>query len=127
MSKGSHDGHGRGDSALTIVAQGTRIEGALQASGVIKVEGTVVGTVHAERQVLVARGGVIEGNVFSREAVLGGEVRGSVVASERVEIQEGAVVHGDITTKRLLVAEGGEVNGNINMSDSKTTVATVSS
>lgn len=116
MAKTQHEGHGR-EGSLTIVAPGTRIEGQVDAGGVIKIEGTVVGTVRAERQVLVAAGGLIEGDVISREAVLGGEVRGSVSASERVEVQEGAVVHGDIATKRLMVAEGGEVNGNVTMGD----------
>lgn len=107
----------RGEAALTIVAQGARFEGTLDCRGVIKVEGIVVGTVRADRQVLVARGGLIEGDVQSREAVIGGEVRGGVQASERIEIQEGAVVHGDIVTKRLAVVEGGEVNGNITMGE----------
>jgi len=120
MAKSTLESHGRGEGALTIIAQGGRVEGELHATGVIKVEGIVVGTVRAERQVLVARGGVIQGDVIAREAVVGGEVRGSVTASERIEIQEGAVVHGDIVTKRLMVAEGGEINGNVTMAEPST-------
>lgn len=118
MAKGTQDGHSRGEGALTIIAQGTTVEGELIAKGVVKVEGKVIGTVRAERQVLVARGGIIQGDVIGREVILGGEVRGSITASERIEIQEGAVVHGDIATKRLMVAEGGEVNGNVTMGES---------
>lgn len=118
MAKSSRDDTaGRHEGALTIIASGTRIVGEVDGTGVVKIEGTVVGTVRAERQVLVARGGVIEGDVIAREAVLGGEVRGSVQAGERVEVQEGAAVHGDITTKRLIVAEGGEVNGTVTMGE----------
>lgn len=107
----------RGEPALTIVAQGTRVEGELRSNGVVKVEGIVVGTVHAERQVLVSRGGLIEGDVLTREAVLGGEVKGGVVAEERVEVQTGSVVSGDIATARLVVQEGGEVNGHVRMGE----------
>lgn len=105
----------RGEATLTIVASGTRIVGEIQSEGVVKIEGTIVGTVHADEQVLVARGGVIEGDVVTREAVFGGEVRGSVIASGRVEVQESCVVTGDITTDRLIVNEGGEVNGKVTM------------
>jgi cytoskeletal protein CcmA (bactofilin family) len=77
----------------------------------------VIGTVRAGRQVLVAKGGEVEGDVVTREAIIGGEVRGTVVASERVEIQTASVVHGDITSKRLLVHEGGEINGVIRMGE----------
>jgi cytoskeletal protein CcmA (bactofilin family) len=58
---------------------------------------------------------VVEGDLRTREAVLGGEVHGQVVASERVEVQPTAAVHGDIITPRLLIQEGGRVNGGVRM------------
>jgi len=94
-----------------------RVEGDLSSDGVVKVEGTVVGTVRASRQVLVAKGGVVEGDIVTREAIIGGEVRGGIGAEERVELQATSVVHGDITTKRLFVQEGGEINGVIRMGE----------
>ena len=103
------------ETALTIIAAGTRVTGEIESDGVVKVEGTVVGSVRAERQVLVASGGVIEGDVHTREAVIGGEVRGSVFADERVEVQATSVIQGDIITQRILVQEGGEVNGHLKM------------
>lgn len=106
-----------GDSALSIIGAGMRVVGDITAEGVVKVEGTIVGTVHAGRQVLVAKGGMVEGDLFAREAIVGGEVRGSIEATERVELQATSVVHGDVATKRLLVQEGGEVNGVIRMGE----------
>lgn len=94
-----------------------RVEGDLTSDGVVKVEGKVVGTIRAAHQVLVAKEGVIEGDVYTREAVLGGEVHGTIVADERVEIQSTSVVNGDIVTRRLAVHDGGEVNGHIRMGD----------
>jgi cytoskeletal protein CcmA (bactofilin family) len=112
------DGKG-GQSGLTIIAAGTRVTGDVESDGVVKVEGEVVGGVRAQRQVLVARGGRVEGDVVSPDAVLGGVVQGSVAAEDRVEVQPGAVVHGDIVTGRLIVQEGGEVNGSVHMSDGR--------
>jgi len=96
-----------------------RVEGELSTDGVVKIEGTVVGTVRAELQVLVAKGGVVEGDIHTREAILGGEVRGSILADERVEVQATSLVHGDISTQRIVVHEGGEVNGHVKMGDPK--------
>src|SRR6202521_516983 len=109
----SEKGHGGSDSpgALSIIGPGMRVVGDIAADGVVKIEGTVVGTVRAGRQVLVAKGGEVEGDIVTREAIIGGEVRGTVVADERVEIQASSVVHGDITSRRLLVHAGGESNG----------------
>jgi cytoskeletal protein CcmA (bactofilin family) len=105
----------RAEAALTIIASGTRVAGEIEAAGVVKIEGVVVGTVRAGRQLLVARGGTVEGDVFTPEAVVGGCVKGGVNGSERVEIQSGAAVHGDVTTKQLVVQEGGEINGLVRM------------
>jgi cytoskeletal protein CcmA (bactofilin family) len=108
---------GREEASLSIIGTGLRVEGDLTSDGVVKVEGTVVGTVRATRQVLVAKGGVVEGDILTLEAIIGGEVRGGIEAQERVELQTTSVVHGDITTKRLLVQEGGEINGVIHMGE----------
>src|SRR5260370_1288110 len=80
-------------------------------------EGMGVGRVGAGRQVRGGKGGEGEGDVISREAIIGGEVRGSIRADERIEIQSTSVVHGDVVAKRLLVQEGGEINGVVRMGD----------
>lgn len=105
------------DVSISIVATDMRIVGELATDGVLKVEGTVVGSIRADREVLVARNGVIEGDVYTRQAVVGGRVEGSIYADEKVEVQENSMVQGDIVTKRLVVNEGGEVNGNVRMGE----------
>ena len=100
---------------LSIVARDLTVTGDLEAAGVIRVEGRVLGNVQAGDQVLLSEGAVIEGNVSTREAVIGGRVHGSVSASERIEIQADAVVEGDLITPRLLIQEGGRVNGAVRM------------
>jgi len=102
-------------TGLTIIAQGTTIVGDVGSDAVIKVEGTIQGTVRAGSQLLVAHGATIRGDVFASEIVVGGEVHGGLHALERVEIQAGAVVNGDIRTQRIHVADGGIVNGQISM------------
>lgn len=105
------------EAGLSIIGAGMRVVGDINADGVVKIEGTVVGTVRAGRQVLVGKGGEVEGDVISREAIIGGEVRGSVRADERLEVQATSVIHGDIAAKRLLVQEGGEINGVVRMGE----------
>ena len=103
------------EAGLSIVAKDLIVTGDLEAEGVIRVEGRVIGNVQAGDQVLLSEGGAIEGNVSTREAVIGGTVHGSISGSYRVELQGQAIVEGDISTRRLLVHEGGRVNGGIRM------------
>ena len=106
-----------GPPGLSIVGAGMTIQGDVDTGGVVKIEGTVNGHVHAAHQVLVAKGGRIEGDVVTSEAMIAGAVHGSVLAQQRVEIQAGAVVEGDVTTRRILVAEGAVLNGNVRMGE----------
>ncbi len=102
-------------NAMSIIAPDMVVTGNLKAEGVVRIEGRVTGNVEAENQILLSQGGVIEGDLATREAVLAGEVHGTVAATERVEVQATAAVHGDIVTPRLLIQEGGRLNGGIRM------------
>lgn len=107
--------NGAHQAGLSIVAKDLTISGDLQAEGVIRIEGRVIGSVQAGDQVLISDGGIVEGDVVTREAVVGGRIHGGITGEERVELQSSAVVHGDITTRRLLIQEGGQVNGQVRM------------
>ena len=105
------------EPGLSIIAHGTCIKGELEVDGVIRIEGRIEGSVRAEGQVLVVKGGSIEGDIFTRHAIIGGEVRGGLFADERVEIQATSVINGDITTPQLSIEEGGKVNGQLRMAN----------
>lgn len=106
-------------AGLSIIGVGMTVHGDIETAGVVKVEGTVNGHVTAGQQVLVAKGGEIDGDVDTKESVVGGTIHGALRAAERVEVQSGAVVQGDITTKRISVAEGAVLNGAIRMGESE--------
>ncbi len=56
--KGAGSGPVReGVPGLSIIGAGMRVVGDISADGVVKIEGSVNGTVRAAKQVLVARGG----------------------------------------------------------------------
>jgi cytoskeletal protein CcmA (bactofilin family) len=106
-----------GDGALSIVAAGMTVTGDIESNGVVKVEGTIEGTIRCARQVLVGRQGRVKGDIQTREAVIGGRVDGTISGAERVEIQSSAVVAGDIHAKSLVVVEGAQLNGSVRMDE----------
>ncbi len=91
-----------------------RVTGDVHCAGVLRVAGTVIGNVSADRQVLVAEGGRVEGTVQTVEAVLNGEVIGPIVA-DRVEIQASAVIRGEIKTKCFMIHEGAVLDIDVTM------------
>ena len=108
-----------GDAELSILAKGMRVKGELETKGVVKIEGHVEGSIRADGQVLVAKGGRVDGDIYSRQAVIGGEVHGAIYADERVEVQSSSLVVGDVTTPKIIVQEGGRINGSVKMANPK--------
>ena len=99
----------------SVIAPGMKIVGDVETSGILKIEGTVQGSIRGARQVMLGRSGVIQGDVQAEEVILGGRVVGTVTATERVEIQANSVIEGDVHTRSIVVFEGGLLNGNVRM------------
>jgi len=116
MMRKNDAGAGQG---VSVVALGARVVGDVHTTGVVQIGGNVVGNVRADRQVLVAKGGVVDGDIETPEAIIGGEVRGLVQATQRVAVQASAVVYGTITTPRLAVEEGATLDVDLSMSESR--------
>jgi len=112
-------GPGTPDGALSIIAAGMTVNGDIDSSGVVKVEGRVEGSIRSARQVLVGRQGSVRGDIDTREAIIGGTVEGTITGSERVEIQATAQVSGDVVTRTIVIAEGGKINGSVRMEDQR--------
>ena len=105
---------------ISVIGADMRVFGRVHSTSIVTVAGSVLGTVSADDQVIVTKGGRVEGGVEAREVVLGGEVHGSVDARERLEIQASAVVRGDLHAPRLMVQEGAVVEGDVSIAESST-------
>jgi hypothetical protein len=62
---------------------------------------------------------VIEGDVFTEDAIIGGRVAGSIFASSRLELQGTCVVTGEIQARseHLKLEEGARFEGRVHMLD----------
>jgi cytoskeletal protein CcmA (bactofilin family) len=118
-TEGKAAGNGA-EGALSIIATGMKVTGDIDSTGVVKVEGRVEGSIRSARQVLVGRQGVVQGDIETREAIIGGTVEGTISGGERVEIQATAVVNGDVITRTIVIAEGGKINGSVKMEEQRT-------
>ena len=102
-----------GQAGLSVIAADLRIEGELHSTGVIRIEGTVKGELRVEGQVIVAKGALVEGDIYAKESLIAGVVRGSIEGAERVELHATAQVCGDLTSPKLVVHEGAVVEGRL--------------
>jgi len=96
------------------IGESVVIKGEVTAEEDLLVAGRVEGQLSVEGHVLtIGPKASILADVRAGVAIVGGEIRGSVSASNKVEVRDGGFVDGDITTPRIAVADGGCIRGRI--------------
>lgn len=80
--------------------------------GTLRVDAYMAGTIHSDNGKLILNaGGTIDGDVFVREALINGTVRGDIHGTQRVELGSSARVIGDIQTGQLRIQAGATFQG----------------
>lgn len=92
----------------------SELQGELTAEGILRMDGMLTGKIHAD-QVILSETATIKGDIVAKRIIVGGKVEGSLRATDLVEITSKGKVKGEIYTKKFLVMEGGEFNGQIEM------------
>ena len=105
----------RGESLNGFVDSGCTIRGELEFSSYFRVDGRVEGSVRSRSELVVGDGGVVEGEVEVARCVVGGEVRGTIRATEQVLLHAGAKVWADIHTPALVMEDGAFLEGSVSM------------
>jgi cytoskeletal protein CcmA (bactofilin family) len=98
----------------SFIGKNSEFTGDINTKGTIRVDGKLNGNVIAD-WVLIGEKAQIKGNVNVGGLVVGGTVEGNVNAKEVAEIKQKGIIKGDIVTSKLLVIEGGILEGRISM------------
>jgi cytoskeletal protein CcmA (bactofilin family) len=113
---------------ITIISNGVKIEGKVNSTGSIRVDGTLTGDLNAKGNVTVGEQGKINGEIVANIVTIGGNVVGTVNAKEKLVLETKCVLKGDIITKVLVIEAGAKFDGKSNMGDirevSSPTIAT---
>lgn len=101
--------------AGTLIAAGISVEGELTADEEVVVNGTLRGTLSGSDAVSIGPDGVVEADITATSLSVAGRVLGNVNAAERVDIQAGGRLIGDVKASRLTIADGASFKGNVDM------------
>ena len=99
----------------SLIGVGTHIDGNINFSGGLRVDGRVTGNIVAlgdkPSTLVLSDQAVIEGKIVVTHAVINGTVVGAIHASEYVELQPKAKVSGDVHYKVMEIQLGASVDG----------------
>ncbi len=119
MAKESNGAQVARESAVSIIGPGMKLVGNCDTEGTLRIEGSVEGTVRAGKAIVVGKDGHVKGDLFTQDAIIGGTVKGTIVAESRLELQTTCIVEGEIRARRVKLDEGGQVRGNVQVGDVK--------
>lgn len=97
--------------ATSLLAAEVHVTGELETAGGLMVCGSVQGNGRIGSEFNLAAGARWEGHVHTRRAVINGELVGSLLVEEKLEIGATAVIRGQITAKQLAIARGATIDG----------------
>ena len=104
------------DKDVVNIGKSVVIKGELNGSEDLTIEGHVEGKIELKDHVLtIGPNGKIKAEVFAKVVIVLGDVRGNIVASEKVDIRDNGSVDGDITAPRVAIAEGAHFRGSVDM------------
>ena len=96
----------------SLVGEGTTFNGEIDLDGLLRIDGDFIGNVRTPGTVLIGKSGRVESTIEAGTVVIGGVVKGNVIATEKVVILSTGMLLGNVTAPRLIIEEGVLLNGN---------------
>jgi cytoskeletal protein CcmA (bactofilin family) len=105
----------KADTISTFLGQGAELEGKLKVTGTLRLDGHFKGEISGAGSLIVGEGANIESDIHVSNLLNSGEIRGKVIADEKIEIRAGGKVIGSVQTPALVMYEGGIIEGDCRM------------
>jgi cytoskeletal protein CcmA (bactofilin family) len=99
----------------TIIGEGTAIKGSINSNGVMRIDGTLEGTIEHLGQLVIGPKGRLLANVKAESMAIAGEVRGDVIVKDKLELLSTARLFGDVRCGQLIVHPGAVFQGQSRM------------
>lgn len=99
---------------LTLIGRADRLEGTLKVTDTLRIQGTLEGSVEATT-VHIDEGAKVRADITADEVVIAGDYSGKLICRQRLEIRATGQVVGHVQTFRLMLHEGGSIDGELKM------------
>jgi cytoskeletal protein CcmA (bactofilin family) len=99
----------------TLIPAHARVEGLIETPADLEIVGRVDGKIYIGGTVTIAPNSTCRADVRARRARVSGELIGSVVCSEAIEITAGAKVVGDLRAPDISIDPHAEIDGRVDL------------
>jgi cytoskeletal protein CcmA (bactofilin family) len=92
------------------------IKGEIAGEEDLVIAGRIEGRIHLNGcRLTLAPDSQVHGEIEAGSVVAGGRVEGKIVASDRLDVGATAAIDGEVTTPSLVIADGAQVHGRVDM------------
>lgn len=115
LSKKGFEDSGAGGNLNTIIGKGSVFEGTMKVQSTLRVDGKIKGNITTSDSLVVGKEGDINGDVKVRNAIIGGKLKGKLIAAGKVVLEANSMFSGELQTAKLVIDEGAVFDGNCSM------------
>ena len=105
--------------SVDVVESSTKIVGEINSKADFRIDGIIEGNITTTGKIVIGKSGKIIGKLTSSNADVLGSITGEVLISETLSLMSESYIQGDITTAKLSVEEGAQVDATILMKTGK--------
>ena len=101
---------------MTHIGKSVVIKGELLCGEELYIDGQVEGAIDPKgNRLTIGPNGRVKASVKACAVVVQGKLEGDISASDRVDLQQSAILTGNIATQRISIDEGAYFKGNVNI------------
>jgi len=101
----------------SLIAQGSHIKGNIRFTDGLRIDGTMVGDIHANEEqpsiLVVSESASVTGALHADHIIISGTVKGPVHANLMLELQPKARIEGDVHYRTLEMHQGAIIAGQL--------------
>jgi len=107
------------EEAISFLGKDVEFEGKLTFRGTVRVDGHLKGEISGDGNLIIGEEALIEADMHASYIVITGEVRGNIIADQRVDISAPAKVFGNVRAPSVVMDQGALFWGETQMSQAK--------
>ncbi len=108
--------NGESDS---YIGKSVKIKGNISSQGSILIDGKVKGNIKVSGNITIGQDGNVNGKLEAGTIDIKGKAKGEIITTQKLNLHSTANFEGNITSKNVVITEGGVFNGNMNMTGKK--------
>ena len=103
------------DQINAFLGRDTEFDGKLSFKGAVRIDGRFIGEIYTDGTLIAGESAVIKSDIHASHIIISGEIRGNIIADNRIEIHAPGKVFGNIQAPVIVIDEGVIFEGNCHM------------